>query len=354
MSEQGLSVKERLKLFEKSDANNAIAARPKSPDLSNTAVPFARNATINNNQDGRPTVKAIVGLFAEPLNVDTRSSITKAELLNTSPTSTHSIDTFKILTPALSSPGNSRPGTPGRVTSNNLQSGSSTPALSAAPISSDIDIAALNTAITQDLRTSPAQTHTPTMTLHPPSPIASVASYPPKLPVRKQSTSSLNSNASITVFPPIGTQSPKLPPRKAQSLSVPPSPTSPVPSKPSNHTPTLPPRLQQTYPPLAPNKSAIVKASSTKAQENHIEEGRYTKLSTSPASNHDQNRKQRLKPIDTRARKRYETLFHNLVTSKNSLMKDELPGAVVAVIWKRSGLSNLKLKDIWSASLVLI
>jgi hypothetical protein len=169
------------------------------------------------------------------------------------------------------------------------------------------------------------------------SPASVNAAFKPLTPSPASSRSvspSLKSSPVLAVVPP-----PKLPARK------PSSPAACLPSAPLTLSkPQLPPRKQatvpvlqaRTMPPLPPRPQSLKSSSSMRS----------VSLSDSPLKLEPEIK---TRPVDPRARKRYEALFDR----QTRLMErdsEDLPGSVVAVLWKRSKLPFSKLKEIWSVA----
>jgi hypothetical protein len=134
-----------------------------------------------------------------------------------------------------------------------------------------------------------------------PSPLASPASIPPALP-------------------------PRLPERK---------PSMPVPVAPIK--PALPTRKQATVPLLSKASLPVLPP---------------RPISSAPSTPRlaSLSLESKARPVDPRARKRYEALFDAQVAL---MAREDVPGSVVAHLWKRSKLPFSRLKEIWSVGFLL-
>ena len=70
--------------------------------------------------------------------------------------------------------------------------------------------------------------------------------------------------------------------------------------------------------------------------------------SSSAGSNLVGEVKRKKRPVDPRAKRRYEALWEKQIAAMYD--KEEMPGLVVVRIWNRSGLPRDRLKEIWFAS----
>lgn len=170
---------------------------------------------------------------------------------------------------------------------------------------------------------------------------------------------------------------PLLPPRKSQSLQSTPT------SSPIKPAPNLPPRPPSTS---APNTSISARAprpkplsptprttypptfSPTSAKHAHSASMQSISLSSDggdgialdglgirsrSSSNTSMNglgiaagvKGKKKRPVDPRAKKRYETLWDRQIAAMDG--REAIPAAVVVRIWNRSGLPRDKLRDIW-------
>lgn len=209
---------------------------------------------------------------------------------------------------------------------------------------------------------SPKPRASPQFNVEPPSP---QLSYQPRIKPPKRTD---------------GRPAPLLPPRKAQSLQSTPtsSPTKPKPNLPprppstsapnasiSAHSPKpkpLAPSPRTTYPPtFSPTSakhghSASMQSISLSSDGGEDVTERFDGLgiahprsrSSSAGSNLVGEVKRKKRPVDPRAKKRYEALWEKQIAAMDA--KEEMPGLVVVRIWNRSGLPRDRLKEIWSVS----
>lgn len=366
VDEPVLSVKDRLKAFQSAEEAKLEAKSPTKGLAPKLPVRKPSTDTLS--------------------KISSTGAVVSQDMVSRSPTSIKSLDLHKsAASPATSE----KPSTPDR-----LLNGTKT-----SPIAKQNGFTSSNSLIIKPAVSFPSNGNnktlpsvplrsplkptprTPDFVVEPPSPVHPLP-YQPRINPPRRSTGS-----STMTFPPPSVSNrpaPVLPPRKSNSLAS--SPAS-GPATISGKAPVLPPRPQNTTapgsaassrrgsptpttpstPPIpySPNFSSSLLTKSPRHQ--HTESMQSISLSSDGGQADEDGPNRALtqalessmpnmqtvnivkpRPIDPRARRRYEKLFDKQIEVMNS-SEARLPASVVVQLWSRSGLPKQKLASIWLA-----